>query len=67
MSPNSDAVNMGGEQVNGFAGLNFYIPNGTFEGVRLGLEYGLPWFQDLHGIQMENQSFLTLGLKYGWH
>ncbi len=67
MSPTSDAINFGGEQVNGFAGINFLIPSGMFRGIRLGLEYGQPLYQNANGIQMNQNQFITLGLKYSRH
>jgi hypothetical protein len=67
MSPTSDAINFGGEQVNGFVGLNTYIPNGILKGIRIGVEYGQPLYQNWNGIQMNRGNRLTLGIKYSGH
>ena len=64
MAPPSDFVNTGGQQINTFAGLNFTVPNGKCEGLGLGVEYGLPIYQDWNGIQMKRTGLLTAGLKY---
>lgn len=64
MAPTSDFRNTGGWLVNANAGLSIRIPNGKCEGLILGLEYGLPVYQDWKGIQMKRTGTLTTGLKY---
>ncbi|MEO1259957.1 MAG: transporter [Bacteroidota bacterium] len=67
MSPTSDAINFGGEQVNGFIGLNAYVPSGFLKGLRFGIEYGQPLYQNWNGIQMNQNNLLTLGIRYSGH
>ena len=67
MAPASDAINFGGEQLNGFVGLNAYIPNGILKGIRIGVEYGQPLYQNWNGIQMNRTRMLSLGVKYSGH
>ena len=64
MAPTTNAMNFGGEQINGNFGINFYVPFGTMKGLRIGAEYGLPFYQNVNGIQMNQSHFLTAGLKY---
>ena len=67
MSPTSDALNFGGEQISGFIGLNAYVPNGFLKGLRIGVEYGQPLYQNWNGIQMDRNNLLTLGIRYSGH
>jgi len=34
------------------------------EGLRFGAEVGLPVYQDVNGVQMDNQFMGTIGLQY---
>ncbi len=61
MSPTSDALNSGGKQLNAFVGANFSIGKEVFKGHRLGIEYGLPLYQNLNGIQMQGKGTLLAG------
>lgn len=61
MSPTSDALNTGGSVVNAFVGTSCTIRKGPFEGHRLALEYGVPLYQNLNGIQMWGRNTLLLG------
>ncbi len=64
MVPTVVPENFGGTYLNLGGGFNFYVPEGTFKNVRLGIEYELPVVQDLNGPQMETQGILTLGIQY---
>ena len=64
MSPANDTENFGGEIINALGGLNMYIPSGTFKGLRVGLEYGYPIYQNANGIQMKHSGMLNAGIKY---
>lgn len=61
MSPASNALNSGAEVVNAFVGTNYTIRKGPFEGHRLALQYGVPLYHHLNGIQMLSQNTLLLG------
>lgn len=60
----ADTNNSGGNILNGGLGVNYYIPTGTLQNLRFGLEFGYPLYQDLNGIQLKNRETLTLGLQY---
>lgn len=64
MAPTTNASNFGGEQINGMMGINLYVPTGALKDMRIGIEYGLPIYQNPNGIQMNQSQFLTAGLKY---
>ncbi len=64
MVPTVIGSNYGGDEVRNSFGVNFLIPSGTFEGLRLGIEYDIPVLLDLNGIQLETDNFLTIGLQY---
>ena len=64
MSPVNDPKNFGGEMISAFGGFNIFIPSGVFSGLRFGLEYGYPVYQNANGIQMKSTGQLNLGIKY---
>lgn len=45
-------------------GTNFFIYKGPLKDVRLAAEFGLPFYQNLEGPQMETDWTLMLGLQY---
>ena len=61
MSPTTNPSNFGGQQIHGFVGGNVLMK----EGITIGIEYGLPLYQNYEGIQMDQQNLLTAGIKYG--
>ena len=64
MVTTANTQNQGGEYVNAAFGTNFYIPDGTFKNIRLGIEYVFPLYQDVNGIQLKNDGSWTFGLQY---
>jgi len=56
--PDADPDNYGGTRLDAAAGASF-----AFGPASLGLEYGVPVYQDLHGLQMKTAWFLTAGLQ----
>ncbi len=51
----------GGERVDLIGGANFVVTHGALAGHRIGLEVGLPAYQDLNGPQMAGDWFATIG------
>ena len=45
---------------------NLLIPEGTFAGQRLAVEFHLPIVQHLEGIQLKNRWRLMLGWQYAF-
>lgn len=51
----------GGDRIDLIAGANFVSTHGALAGHRLGIELGVPVYQDLNGPQMAGNWMLTLG------
>jgi hypothetical protein len=64
--PSANAANYGGLTTSTYFGLNFYKPSMPLRGNRLLLEYGVPLYQNLNGIQMSCNSTLWLGWQYNF-
>jgi len=58
MEPSAAPGNYGGESCYGFAGLNFYMNRGFLRNNRLSVEYGVPLYQSVNGIQLAARSAL---------
>lgn len=57
-TPDADPDNYGGQRLDAFIGAS--VPLG---GVSLGVEAGMPLYQDLNGLQMKNDWYLTGGVQ----
>ena len=64
MMPLFDVGNSGRDTLLGGLGVNYYVPEGSFKDFRIGLEYQLPVYQDVNGIQMEQTEMITAGIQY---
>jgi hypothetical protein len=51
----------GGDRVDVIGGINLVAPHGALAGHRLGIELGVPVYQDLNGPQMAGDWMLTVG------
>lgn len=60
-SPAHNTLTQAGWRVDLPVGLNFVMPEGQFEGHRLGLEFLLPIHQDLDGPQLKHKWSVTAG------
>jgi len=47
-------------------GITFYQPEGALKGLRFGLEFGFPLFEQLRGPQLSTDYFTTLGLRWSF-
>lgn len=59
----ADPENYGGDRIEAYLGANLLAAKGPFEGLRFGIELGVPVMQDLNGPQMERDWSLTVGLQ----
>ena len=64
MSPQADTENTGRNQINGLLGVNFTIPKGALEGIRVAAEYGIPLYQYVENIQMKQTGSFMIGVQY---
>lgn len=58
--------NYGGEIVNLSFGVNLIGQSGAIRGHRVAMEYQVPIYQDVNGVQMEMKSMLTVGYQYAF-
>lgn len=59
----ADPANYGGQRLDAYLGANFVAANGALKGYRVGLEVGIPIYQDLNGPQMSSNLSLGLGIQ----
>jgi len=65
MVPTANTTNYGGKRVNSYLGCNISFPKTSFlKDVRLGVEAGLPIYENYNGVQMDEGLTCNLGLKY---
>lgn len=64
-SPAHNTLTQGGQRVDLPVGINFIIPEGQFEGHRLGVEFLLPIHQDLDGPQLKHNWSIAAGWSMG--
>tara|TARA_B100000809_G_scaffold130660_1_gene128506 strand:- start:40745 stop:41818 length:1074 start_codon:yes stop_codon:yes gene_type:complete len=63
-APVFDATNSGKQQLDVLLGVNYGFFKGVLKGMRLEIEAGLPVYQYVKGIQMENTFMFTAGIQY---
>ncbi|RAP33780.1 alpha amylase [Candidatus Marinamargulisbacteria bacterium SCGC AG-439-L15] len=63
LSPPLNTTNSGGQRTDLSVGINTVFHSDTLGKNRVAIEYGVPIFQDLGGIQLELDSWLILGLQ----
>ncbi len=64
--PGANPQNFGGQWMNAYLGFNFYIDKGALKNLRFLLEYGIPVYQNLNGVQMSLQNSIHVGCKYSF-
>lgn len=64
--PTTRTGNYGGECINTYVGLNFYLMKPVLDHFRIMAEYGVPVYQNLNGTQMALKSNLLAGLQYSF-
>jgi hypothetical protein len=57
-TPDADPGNYGGKRLDGMIGISF-----TKGPISLGIEGGIPLYQNLNGLQLKTQRLLTAGLQ----
>ena len=66
MSPALSPTSQGRDITTFGLGLNYYFQNGGLSGHRLAAEWETPIDQKVNGVQLEIDSFWTLGWQYAW-
>jgi hypothetical protein len=66
IDPDADVRNSGGERLGAYAGINFVIPRGVLQGNKIGIEYGIPVYQNLNGVQLKTKTLLNAGWQYSF-
>jgi hypothetical protein len=61
LEPAANPTNYGGQKINAYLGLNFYFRNGILNNNRLAVEYGVPLYQYVNGIQSGIGNTLYVG------
>jgi len=59
----ADPDNYGGDRLDAFLGANLLATGGSLRGYRLGLELGLPVYQDLNGPQLKGKWSFMAGVQ----
>jgi hypothetical protein len=62
----ANVANYGGQKANGYVGLNLYAPKNFLKGGRLLLEYGIPVYQNVEGMQSTVKSTITARLQFNF-
>jgi hypothetical protein len=66
IDPAADVNNYGGSRALIYGGLNAVVPSGVLKRLRISVEYGLPFYQNLNGVQMSLKSTLYTSIQYGF-
>ncbi|HXC05420.1 MAG TPA: hypothetical protein VNZ86_11750, partial [Bacteroidia bacterium] len=64
--PTANTLNSGGQRTSIFLGINLYKFQQPLKGNRLLVEYGIPVYQNLNGIQMPVQNTVLAGWQYNF-
>lgn len=65
MVPTANIMNYGSKRINSYFGCNVSFPKTSIlKDVRVGLETGLPIYENYNGIQMDEELTFNVGLKY---
>ena len=65
MAPPANALNTGFTKVRSFIGANWsFGDQPAWRNFKIGVEYGLPLYQNVNGVQMMESSTLNAGIRY---
>ncbi len=65
MVTTANSMNYGGEKIRSFLGFNIAFPQTSgFKDLRIGLETGIPLYENYNGIQMDEAISFNAGIKY---
>lgn len=61
IEPSAFNNNYGGRNLNGFVGINFYVNKSFLKNNKFSVEYGLPVYQNVNGVQLDEKSAVYAG------
>jgi hypothetical protein len=64
--PSANPANYGGQLVNAHGGLNFYFNRGFLSNSKLSVEYGIPVYQFVNGIQLGTKSTINASWMFSF-
>lgn len=59
--PSSDYKNYGGQKINSYLGVNFFLNKGFLKESKFAVEYGIPVYQNYNGIQQGLKGVVVAG------
>lgn len=62
--PSSNRLNYGGKKVTSYLGTTYQFQKGILKNNRIGIEYGIPIYQNLNGIQMKQNQTVFASWSY---
>ncbi len=63
MEPAATSTNYGGKRATAYLGMAFQPTKSFLRAYRLSIEYGLPFYQNTNGVQMNTNSFVNIALS----
>jgi len=63
--PSANPYNYGGNKISSFIGTQCHFQKGVLKNGRIAVEYGIPVYQNLNGLQMKLQHTLNASLSIG--
>lgn len=64
--PAANTANYGGTKATGYVGTSVFPLKGALQTLGIAAEYGVPFYQNVNGIQMKQQQFVNVSLSYGF-
>lgn len=62
----ANPVNYGGQKVNLYVGVNYAFQSGKLKNNHVSIEYGLPIYQYVNGMQMQSKQVVTAAWSYSF-
>lgn len=62
----ANPVNYGGKKITSYIGLSYGFETGFLKNNRLSIEFGLPVYQNLNGIQLQTKQTITASWNYSF-
>lgn len=66
MAPTANPKTYGGDRIDSYFGLNFYIKRQGHQGTKIGIESGIPLLQDINGPQLSIPLTIKAGVQHAF-